>query len=164
MIIFVGLYLSAIVAANLLVAKFGAGMSVVNAFLFIGLDLTCRDHLHDAWSHHGLVWKMGLLVLAGSGLSWLFNNSAGQIAVASVVSFAAAAVVDTMVYHWLRRHGYLVRVNGSNLVSGLVDSVVFPSLAFGSILPWVILGQFSSKVCGGLLWSLVLRHRRKTNL
>ena len=42
----VGLYLVAIIAANLLVAKFGPAISIVNAFLFIGLDLTARDKLH----------------------------------------------------------------------------------------------------------------------
>jgi len=29
-------------------------------------------------------------------------------------------------------------------------------LAFGSFIPWVILGQFSAKVQGGYVWSLLL--------
>ena len=33
----IGGYLTAIVAANLLVAAFGPGIAIVNAFLFIGL-------------------------------------------------------------------------------------------------------------------------------
>jgi len=47
--ILVSLYLVAIVAANLSVAYFGASASIFNAFLFIGLDLTTRDLLHEQW-------------------------------------------------------------------------------------------------------------------
>lgn len=43
------MYLAAIVAANLLVARFGPSVVVLNAFLFIGLDITTRDSLHDRW-------------------------------------------------------------------------------------------------------------------
>ena len=45
------LYLVAIILANLSVAHFGPSVAVVNAFLFIGLDLTARDALHERW--HG---------------------------------------------------------------------------------------------------------------
>ena len=55
---YISAYLVAIVAANLLVAHFGHGVAVLNAFLFIGLDLTARDGLHEAWRNCGLVWKM----------------------------------------------------------------------------------------------------------
>jgi hypothetical protein len=42
-------YLAAIMAANLLVVQFGPSIAIVSAFLFIGLDLTTRDYLHEAW-------------------------------------------------------------------------------------------------------------------
>ena len=42
------LYLSAIVAANLLAARYGPWATVLWAFLFIGLDLTTRDRLHTS--------------------------------------------------------------------------------------------------------------------
>jgi len=57
-----------------------------------------------------------------------------------------------------------VRVNGSNVVSAAVDSVVFPTLAFGSFLPWVILGQFLAKVAGGAVWSLILPAFRRPEI
>ena len=38
-----------------------------------------------------------------------------------------------------------------------VDSVVFPALAFGAMLPLIVVGQFGAKVLGGAAWSLVLR-------
>lgn len=158
---YVALYLVAIVAANLTVAMWGPSMTVVNAFLFIGLDLTSRDKLHDAWHGNGLVWKMGALIAAGSVLSWLLNRNAAQIALASFVAFAAAAVVDTVAYHMLRHRVWWQRVNGSNVLSAAVDSVIFPTLAFGALLPVIVLGQFAAKVLGGALWSVILGKVRK---
>jgi hypothetical protein len=157
---YVLVYLAAIVAANLAIAAFGQAATVVVAFLFIGLDLTLRDRLHDAWSGRDLLPKMTALIAAGGVLSYLLNASAGPIALASCVAFGAAAGCDAVVYHTLRRRGFLARSNGSNIVGSAVDSIVFPTLAFGVFLPWVILGQFAAKVCGGFLWSLLLRYKR----
>lgn len=126
---------------------------VVNAFLFIGLDLTARDKLHAAWDGRRLVLKMGALVLAGSLLTWVLCGAAGRIALASVVAFALAATVDALVYH--RTRSVLV----SNVASGLVDSVVFPTLAFGAFMPLVVGGQWLAKVAGGWLWWRVLRQK-----
>ncbi len=153
----VGLYLVAIVLANLTVAWFGPGMTIVNTFLFLGLDLTTRDRLHDAWHGRHLWSKMAALIAVGSALSWLLNRDAGQIALASMVAFAAASVVDTVAYHLLRNRAWWQRVNGSNVASAAVDSVVFPTLAFGAFLPWIVAGQFAAKVSGGAMWSWILR-------
>lgn len=153
----IGLYLTAIVAANLLVGAFGPVISIFCAFLFIGLDLTSRDQLHEAWRGRGLVWKMATLIAAGSLLSWLLNRSAGPIALASFVAFATSASIDALCYHLLRRHTYLLKVNGSNVLSAAVDSLIFPALAFGMPLLWpIVVGQFVAKVCGGLAWSVLL--------
>jgi uncharacterized PurR-regulated membrane protein YhhQ (DUF165 family) len=154
------LYLAAIVLANLTVAWFGPKVIIINAFLFIGLDLTSRDHLHEAWHNRGLVWKMTLLIAAGSAITWMLNRDAGQIALASFVAFSLAAIADTVSYHLLRDRVYLVKINGSNAVSALVDSIVFPTLAFGVFMPWIILGQFAAKLGGGFVWSLVLKRYR----
>lgn len=143
--------------ANLSVAKFGPSATIANAFLFIGLDLTSRDKLHDAWHGRGLVWKMGLLIASGSMLSYLLNRDTGQIALASFLAFAAAAVVDTIVYSVLHERAWFVRVNGSNVFSAAADSIVFPAVAFGAFLPLIVLGQFAAKVLGGFIWSWILR-------
>jgi hypothetical protein len=156
--IYIILYLVAIVLANLSVAMFGPGVAIINAFLFIGLDLTTRDKLHDAWRGRHLLPKMAVLIAAGSLLSWLLNRNAGPIALASFVAFALAALTDTAVYHALRRYPRWMRINGSNVPSAAVDSLVFPTLAFGGFLPLITLGQFAAKVAGGLVWSLILRH------
>lgn len=155
--IYVGMYLVAIVAANLLVAQFGPSVAIINALLFIGLDLTARDHLHETWKGARLVVKMTLLIGAGSALSWFLNRDAGQIALASFVAFACAGIADAIVYHLLGERARLLKINGSNVISAAVDSAIFPALAFGFPLLWgVMLGQFVAKVGGGFLWSLVL--------
>lgn len=154
--IYVVMYLVAIVLANLTVAAFGPQMVIFNAFLFIGLDLTARDRLHDAWRGNRLFVKMAALIAAGSLLSWILNRNAGQIALASFVAFAAAATVDAIVYHVLGRYPRWLRINGSNIPSALVDSVIFPTLAFGQLLIPIVLGQFVAKTLGGLVWSLIL--------
>lgn len=152
----IGIYLIAIVAANLLVAQFGAWITILNAFVFIGLDITTRDYLHEAWRKR--LWlKMGLLIASGSVLSWLLNKDAGRIALASFLAFAASGVVDAVTYQILHKRQFLIKCNGSNIFSSLTDSILFPTIAFGSFIPLVILGQFAAKVGGGFVWSLILR-------
>ena len=156
-ILYIGLYLVAIVAANLTVAWFGPSVTIINAFLFIALDLTSRDNLHEAWHGKGLFWKMVALIAAGSLLSWLLNRNAGPIALASFIAFACANAADTLIYQMLHDKAKILKINGSNVVSAAVDSFVFPMLAFGFPLLWgVILGQFVAKVAGGFIWSLIL--------
>ena len=155
--IYVILYLVAIVLANLSVAQFGPEVAIVNAFLFIGLDLTARDHLHEAWRGKQLLPKMAALIAAGSILSWLLNRNAGPVALASFVAFASAATVDAIVYQQLGKYPRWLRINGSNVPSAAVDSLVFPTLAFGGLLWNIVLGQFVAKVAGGFLWSLIFR-------
>jgi len=157
--VYIFLYLAAIVAANLVVARFGPSATVVNAFLFIGLDLTSRDKLHDAWRGNGLWWKMAILIATGSILSWFLNRDAGLIALASFLAFCAAGIVDVIVYHILRDKAWMVKVNGSNVFSAAVDSIIFPTVAFGAFLPLIVLGQFAAKVLGGFAWALILRKK-----
>lgn len=158
--IYMGLYLLAIILANLLVTWFGPNISILNAFLFIGLDLTSRDKLHDAWSGKYFLLKMGGLIATGSFISWLLNKNSGQIALASFVAFGLAALIDTIVYYLLRNKIKIVQINGSNIISALVDSFTFPTIAFGFPLMFgIMLGQFVAKVLGGFIWSLILRKK-----
>lgn len=156
---YVALYLAAIVAANLIVAWQGAWVTPITAFVFIGFDLTCRDYLHEAWHGRALWPKMLALIATGSVISYLLNQNAWRIAVASVVAFALAGVADALVYQRLIKRSRLTKINGSNVVSSAVDSFLFPTVAFGAFLPGIILAQFAAKVGGGFLWSLVLQKR-----
>lgn len=157
--IYVLTYLVAIVAANLTVATFGPAVSILNAFLFIGFDLTCRDKLHDAWQGRDLFGKMAALIAAGSILSYALNSNAGLIAIASFVAFAGAGLADALIYEMLGAKSRIVRINGSNVISAGVDSLLFPLLAFGwPLLWWIFAGQWLAKVLGGAVWSVILEY------
>jgi hypothetical protein len=162
---YVTLYLMAIVLANLSATIFGPYATVVNAFVFIGLDLTCRDRLHEQWHDSHLYRNMLRLIVGGSLLSFFVASLIGKgelsarIALASMIAFALAALTDTIVYGILWKKPKMVKINGSNLASAAVDSMVFPTVAFGSFLPIVTLGQFVAKVLGGFLWSLIIMRK-----
>lgn len=157
--IYVVLYLVAIIAANLSVAAFGPGASIINAFLFIGFDLVCRDKLHDTWARRNLWRNMAALIVAGSLLSWALNRDAGQIALASALAFGLSSAADAIIYALLGKRVRWVRVNGSNVMGAAVDSLVFPTVAFGGFMPLIVLGQFVAKIAGGALWYVVLRRK-----
>lgn len=151
----VGAYLAAIVAANLLVAS-DPSWVYVNGFLFIGLDLTTRDVLHDRWGSRRVLY-LALLVLAGSVISYLLNDDAQRIAIASAVAFAAAFTTDAVIYARVRYLPWLERANLSNVPAAVVDSIVFPLIAFAGPLDWkVVLGLAAAKIGGGAVWALAL--------
>lgn len=142
--------------ANLLTHRFGPKMSIINAFLFIGLDLTSRDKLHELWYKRALFPKMMALIITGSIISYLLNRASYRISIASTVAFMSAGLIDYIIYSLLHEKARIFKVNGSNVGSSLVDSVIFPTIAFGQLMPVIILGQFAAKVGGGFVWSLIL--------
>lgn len=103
---------------------------------------------------------MALLIATGSVLSFLINPASGRIALASCVAFAVSSSGDALAYGWLRDRRWLVRANGSNVIGAALDSALFPLIAFGAALPWVMLGQLVAKLAGGLVWAWVLQQRR----
>ena len=152
-------YAVAMVAANLLVATFGPAISPINAFLLIGLDLTLRDWLHVRLK----TWQMGGLILGTGALTYLLNPAAGMIAVASAVSFLVAALVDWAIF--VKTTGsWIKRANVSNTAGAAVDSLLFPTIAFGALMPEIVALQFVAKVSGGAVWSYVLEMKLKHEL
>lgn len=147
------IYIMAICAANFSVNTFGPAVTPVNALLFIGLDFVIRDKLHE---RVGVLRMLFLITVAGC-ISYLLNPATDMIAVASVAAFSLAAVTDATIYQLLIRKSWLVKSNGSNIAASAVDSLVFPFIAFGIFIPWVVAGQFISKVLGGAVWSWLLR-------
>jgi len=153
----IAVYVAAMTTANLLVWWLGPWVSPFNAFALIGLDLTMRDVLHERL---GRVEMFGVIVIGGT-LTWIVNPATARIAVASAIAFTLAALADWIAYSLLRERSWLVRVNGSNVVGAAVDSVIFPTLAFGALLPAIIALQFAAKAAGGALWALVLKPKKR---
>jgi uncharacterized PurR-regulated membrane protein YhhQ (DUF165 family) len=144
-------YATAMTVANLSVAAFGPAISPLNAFVLIGLDLALRDWLHVRLR----AWQMLALIAAAGALTYMLNPAAGKIAIASSVAFTAAALVDWMTFARLRG-SWLIRANGSNVAGAAVDSLIFPTLAFGALMPHIVALQFVAKVAGGALWAWAL--------
>lgn len=145
------IYASALVLANLSIAAFGPSVAPFNAFVLIGLDLALRDWLHVRLN----TLQMGGLIASTGALTFALNPAAGQIAAASAVAFSAAALADWGAFKRLRGT-WLFRANGSNVAGAAVDSLIFPTLAFGVLMPHVVVMQFVAKVAGGSLWAWAL--------
>ena len=155
--IYAFIYIAALVSANLLVAWLGVWFSLVNAFVLIGLDLSLRDKLHDLWDGDKLAVKMGGLIATASVVSYAINPATGMIAFASLAAFSLSMVADALAYQYLKGKDWMVRVNGSNVAGAMVDSVVFPTIAFGGLMLEIVALQFTAKMLGGFAWSNILK-------
>ena len=147
----IAVYAIAMTLANLSVAAFGPSVTPINAFVLIGLDLALREWLHVRLKP----WQMGGLIVATGLITYGLNPSAGQIAIASAAAFTAAAVVDWGTFTRLKG-SWLFRANGSNVAGAAVDSILFPTIAFGALMPTIVLAQFVAKVAGGAVWALII--------
>lgn len=150
--ILITIYIAAMVTANTLVWWLGPWFSPINSFMLIGLDLTLRDVMQERLSK----WQLAGVIVAGGFITWGVNPAAKNIAIASAVAFLVSALADWAAYNALRSKTWLVRSNGSNVVGAAVDSIIFPTMAFGSFLPHIIAMQFAAKIGGGAIWSLVM--------
>ena len=156
LILAIFVYAAAMLVANMTVAAFGPWVSPINAFFLIGLDLALRDWLHIKLR----MWQMAALIAATGVLTYALNPTAGMIAVASSAAFTLAAFVDWAVF--ARINGtWFKRANFSNVAGAAVDSLVFPTVAFGALMPQIVLAQFFAKVVGGAAWAYVLRRFSK---
>lgn len=146
-------YLVIIVSANILTATFGEVMIPITSFLMIGYNITARDYLHDQWQGNRI--KLGLLIVGGSVITILVSQDALRIAIASATAFLLAETVDTLIYERIHHLPFLQRANGSNVVSALVDTLVFTSIAFGVSAPilGIMIVDWIVKVAGGFVWS-----------
>lgn len=150
----IAVYAAAMTLANLSIATFGPWVSPINAFVLIGLDLALRDWLHVRLK----LWQMGALIASTGVLTFALNPAAGQIAVASAVAFTAAALVDWGTFARLRG-SWMLRANGSNVAGAAVDSLIFPTLAFGVLMPHIVAMQFVAKIAGGAIWTWLLNRK-----
>ena len=153
----VGMYLGAIVTANLTVAHYGQAALPFTAFVLIPFDLVTRDVLHERWQDGYLWLRMTALIFAGSILAYLLNVDAARVAKASFIAFLIAQNINAFVFHQLvGRTSRYVRMNTSNLFAALADSIVFPVVAFWPAVSVPLMGaQWGSKFIGGLAISAV---------
>lgn len=153
-LIAVCLYIGAITVANLIVAAYGTVVMPFLAFSMIGLDLALRNWLQVRLKR----WHMGALILATGCLTYLLNPAAQFIAIASAVAFAVAGVVEWLTFTYAKGVWFQRSVLGG-IAGAAADSLIFPTLAFGALMPAVVLIQFAAKVVGSAMWSWALSRR-----
>lgn len=103
----------------------GWGLDAPSGVLLVGVMIVLRDGLHERIGLKGTLW----VILLGSIVSALLAPPA--IAVASGVTLLAAETTDALVYQRLRRQGRTRAALGSNLVSSVIDSALFLTIAYG---------------------------------
>ncbi|WP_240431273.1 VUT family protein [Mycobacterium kyogaense] len=103
----------------------GFGLAAPSGVLFAGAQLTLRDLIHERLGTSRTLGVIGL----SAPLTVLVASPA--LAVAPITTFLAAETADLAVYSRLRSRGYTSAVVGSNLISAVVDSILFLAIAFG---------------------------------
>jgi uncharacterized PurR-regulated membrane protein YhhQ (DUF165 family) len=113
------------------------GIMAPSGVLTVGVALVLRDVVQRC-----LGLRFGLVAIAaGTALSAFVAPAA--LVLASGTAFALSELVDFAVYTPLQRRRLLLAVVASSLVGLVVDSIVFLSLAFGSLefLPGQVIGK-----------------------
>lgn len=156
-------YLLSFISANLLVKWVGAYGLWFSSFFLIPFDFVVRCILHERWRGLKLITNLFLLTLASGVITYLINSHAFNIAFASISGFTAAQITAGIFYQIVKAKNktYFIKVNGSDLVGIISDSLLFQFIAFGSIIPLVTIGQVLIKFAGGLVWYWILFHRIK---
>ena len=103
------------------------GILAPSGVLAIGLALVLRDLVQRRL---GLRWAL-VAIAMGTVLSGAVAPRA--LVAASIVSFCLSELADLAVYTPLQRRGLVLAVAASGVVGLVVDSVLFLSLAFGSL-------------------------------
>lgn len=165
----VALYVAAIFMANWFVQHVGIqfepdgphtipvwpGIYAPSGVLWVGFALVLRDMIQFFLGRHFAVGAM----LVGAVLSYIV---APNLALASAVAFLLSESADLFVYTPMVRRGWVVQaVFTSSTVGLIVDSVVFLTLAFGSLqfIEGQIIGKFwMTTVAAGAIWLLRRRY------
>ena len=118
------------------------GVMAPSGVLSVGAALVLRDAVQRCL---GLRWGIAAIV-AGAALSALIAPPA--LVLASTAAFLLSELADAGVYTPLQRRGLLLAVLASSLIGLVVDSVVFLTLAFGSL-------DFLAGQVLGKLWAVL---------
>jgi uncharacterized PurR-regulated membrane protein YhhQ (DUF165 family) len=133
-------YGASLVAANLLTSHYGLvpagfGLTVTAGTYTAGVALALRDSLQNTAGLHVVLPAM----LVGLGLSALTADP--HVALASTVATAVGETADLAVYTPLRRRGFRRALLVSCAVGGVIDTLLFLSVAGFPLSLATIVGQ-----------------------
>lgn len=159
------LYVLCVILADVLAARWivpiGFGLIVPAGVFMVAPIFTLRDDIHKKYGAKTIL----ILIFVASIISYIIsvlssNQLLGKITIASVVAFLVSEYADTIIFHITRKQMWMQRVIKSNLVSALLDSLIFIWIAFGFVLP-LILGQYIVKMIISVVVGLILRKRNE---
>ena len=148
----ISLYLLAFVFANFIVLWFGAKGLIFTALFLVPFDFVIRCLFHETWKGMELFLKLGALVI---------NRDSLNIALGSACGFISAQIAAGIFYQLTIKRNYFIKVNGSDAVGILIDSIIFQIVAFEIIIPSITLSQFLLKIVGGFFWYWIIFIRLK---
>jgi uncharacterized PurR-regulated membrane protein YhhQ (DUF165 family) len=134
----------------------GFGFEAPSGVLWVGVALVARDYVQRNLGKRVAIGAM----LTGAALSFLV---APALALASGLAFLLSEFADFAVYTPMSRRGHPASaVLASGTVGSVVDTVVFLSVAFGSLAFWQ--GQLIGKlevtvVAAAVIWIVNRRSR-----
>lgn len=155
-------YLSTIPAANWMIQNVGTqgfpggphtipvgfGYDAPSGVLLIGVALALRDYIQEKAGRNQTL----IAIAIGIGLSYIVNPA---VATASAVAFAVSELIDLAVYTRIRRRNKPIAIAASGFVGGIVDSLLFLQIAFGSTMFWQ--GQVIGKTAIAILAAVGLK-------
>lgn len=132
----------------------GFGLEAPSGVLAIGFALVARDYVQ-----HRLGKRYALVAIAiGVMLSFFINS---DLAWASALAFTFGELSDFAVYTPLQKRNTFAAVLLSGLVGGVVDSLIFLQVAFGSTQYWQgqVLGKTWMAIIGAVILNSIKNYR-----
>lgn len=162
-VIKINIYLIAFILSNFIVLWFGPNGLIFTALFLIPFDFVMRCMFHETWKGKELIIKLGLLVLVSSIATYLINRHSLNIALGSMFGFIVAQISAGIFYQLNIKSKPFIKVNGSDAVGIVFDSIVFQLIAFSSISFDITISQILLKLLGGFFWYWILFHKLKLN-
>lgn len=152
----ISVYLLAFTLSNLIVQHLGAQGLIITALLLIPFDFVMRCVFHEQWSGIGLIIKLGALTVAAGFITYLINKESINVVMGSIAGYTGAQITAGIAYQILINKSYLAKVNLSDVVAIVSDSILFQLVAFSEIDQKITLSQILLKIIGGLFWYYII--------
>jgi uncharacterized PurR-regulated membrane protein YhhQ (DUF165 family) len=129
----------------------GFGYQAPSGVLLIGVALALRDHVQEKAGRN-----LALAAIAvGICLSYIVNPA---VATASAAAFAVSELIDFAIYTKIRRRNKPAAIATSGIIGGVIDSLIFLQIAFGSTMFWQ--GQVIGKTAVAVVAALMFKAYR----
>lgn len=146
-------YVAIFTIVNLIVYYCGAWVIPITTSVCVAANMMLRDRV---FCGKGL--KFSAAIAAAAGLcTFAFNHAALSVAVASFTAVVAGAFVAGSVFKLLKSKVSIEKARPiANTCSAITDSLIYPTIAFMTFLPFVSMEMFASKFLSVLLYTFII--------